>query len=159
LVAIFDHYPRLEGTVYIDGKPRAGEENARLLQRVRDSIANDRYWMFLPLIVENPAVHLDPVPPIEQGKYGRLQGFTAYSGESKAENRTLWTLYITPKGELVRTDVMVLHNPGPFQVLWGKWKQFGPVKIAQERVIPKASRSLLLEHIVINEPVDTEPPH
>jgi len=158
LVAILDHYPRLEGTVYIDGKPQSGEENTRLLQRVNDSIDNDRYWMFLPLLVENPAVRLDPAPPVEAGKYGKLQGFTAYSGENKAVNRTLWTLYVTPKGELVRTDVMVLRNPAPVVVLWEKWKQFGPVRIAQEHAIPKMNRSLLFEHVIINEPANTEPP-
>ena len=157
LVAIFDHYPRLEGTVYVDGKPQSGEENTRLLQRVNDSIDNDRYWMFLPLLIANPAVRLDPAPPVEE-KNGRLQGFTAYSGENKAENRTLWTLYLTPKGELVRSDVMILHNPAPAVVLWEKWKQFGPVRIALEHAIPKMNRALLFEHVVINKPVNTEPP-
>lgn len=159
LVAIFDHYPRLQGTVYIDGKPQTDAENARLLRRVNDSIDNDRYWMFLPLLIENQAVRLDPAPPVEEGKYGKLQGFTAYSGQNKAENRTLWTLYVTPKGELVRTDVMVLHNPAPVVVLWEKWKQLGPVRIALEHAIPKMNRSLLFERVVINEPVNTEPPH
>jgi len=46
LVAIY-RYPRLEGTVYIDGKPQS-RDDMRLLRRVNDSVKNDRYWMFLP---------------------------------------------------------------------------------------------------------------
>lgn len=156
LVAVY-HFPRLEGRVYIDGKPQSGDENTRLLQRVNDSVDNDRYWMFLPLLIDNPAVHLDPAPPVEQEGYGRLEGFTAWSGSNKAGNRTLWTLYITPKGELVRSDVSILRNPKPVTVLWGKWKQFGPVKIAQEHPIPGMKRGFF-EHIQINKPLKIEPP-
>jgi len=157
LVAIY-HFPRLEGTVYIDGKPLSGDENMRLLGRVNDSVANDRYFAFLPLIVNAPQVHLDPAPRVKEGKYGELQGFTAWSGTDKATNKTLWTLYITPKGELVRTDIVVLNGKGPVVVLWEKWKQFGPVRIAQEHRVPKMNRSFYHEHIEINKPVKIEAP-
>jgi hypothetical protein len=157
LVAIY-HFPRLEGTVYIDGKPLAGDENMRLLRRVNDSVQNDRYFAFLPLIVNNPVVHVDPAPAVTDEKYGKLEGFTAWSGKDKATNKTLWTLYLTPEGKLVRTDIMVLNAPGPFVVYWEKWKQFGPVKLPQEHVIPKMDRSFRHENIRINEPVKIEPP-
>ncbi len=157
LVAIFS-FPRLEGTVYIDGKPLSGEENRRLLRRVNDSVQNDRYFAFLPLIVNNPVVHADPAPPVTDEKYGKLEGFTAWSGKDKATNKTLWTLYLTPEGKLVRTDIVVLNAPGPFVVYWENWKQFGPVKVAQEHVIPKLDRAFRHENIRINEPVKIEPP-
>lgn len=157
LVAIY-HFPRLEGTVYIDGKPLAGEENMRLLRRVNDSVQNDRYFAFLPLIVNHPSVHADLAPPVKDEKYGELQGFTAWSGKEKATNRTLWTLYLTPKGEVVRTDIVVLNGKGPFVVYWENWKQFGPVKIAQKHVIPAMNRSFSHEHITVNKPVKIEPP-
>jgi len=53
---------------------------------------------------------------------------------------------------------MVLHNPAPVTVLWEKWKQFGPVRIAQEHVIPKMNRAFHFERIEINKPVRIEPP-
>jgi len=155
LVAVY-HFPRLEGTVYIDGKPLSGDENMRLLRRVNDSVANDRYFAFLPLIIAHPSVHLDLAPPVVDEKYGRLQGFTAWSGTDNATNRTLWTLYMTPKGELVRTDIKVLNSPGPLTVLWERWKQFGPVKVPQEHVIPKQNRAFYHEHITVNQPVKIE---
>jgi hypothetical protein len=157
LVAIY-RFPRLEGTVHIDGKPLSGEENARLLRRVNDSVANDRYFAFLPLIVNNPSVHVDLAPPVDDPKYGHLEGFTAWSGTDKATNRTLWTLYLTPRGELVRTDIVVLNGQGPLTVLWEKWKQFGPVRIPQEHYLPKLKRSFRHEHIQVNKPVKIEPP-
>jgi len=157
LVAIY-HYPRLEGTLYIDGKPLSGEENMRLLRRVNDSVENDRYFAFLPLIVNNPSIHLDLAPPVKDEKYGELHGFTAWSGRDKATNRTLWTLYLTPKGEFVRTDIVVLNGKGPVVVYWEKWGRFGPVKIAQEHIIPQMRRVFRHEHIKINEPVVIEPP-
>ncbi len=157
LVAIYS-YPRLEGTVYIDGKPLSGDENMRLLRRVNDSVENDRYFAFLPLIVNNPMIHVDPAPPVTDAKYGPLQGFTAWSGSDKAKNKTLWTLYLTPKGEFVRTDIVVLNGAGPVIVYWEKWKQFGPVRIAQEKVVPKMNRSFFHRNIIINRPVEIEPP-
>ncbi len=157
LVAIY-HFPRLEGTVYIDGKPLTGDENMRLLRRANDSVQNDRYFAFLPLIVNNPSIHVDLAPPVKDEKYGQLQGFTAWSGTDKATNKTLWTLYLTPKGEFVRSDIVVLNGKGPFVVYWENWKQFGPVRIAQEHVIPKMNRSFRHERIEINKPVRIEPP-
>ncbi|MFB3882256.1 MAG: hypothetical protein ACE149_13395 [Armatimonadota bacterium] len=157
LVAIY-HFPRLEGTVYIDGKPLSGEENMALLRRVNDSVQNDRYFAFLPLIVANPAVHADLAPPVKDEKYGELQGFTAWSGKVKATNRTLWTLYLTPKGELVRTDIVVLNGKGPFVVYWEDWKQFGPVKLPQKHVIPAMKREFRHENIRINQPLRIQPP-
>ena len=49
-------------------------------------------------------------------------------------------------------------NPGPITVLWEQWKQFGPVRIAQQHLIPKTHRVLRLERIRVNEPVKIEPP-
>jgi hypothetical protein len=158
LVAIFDHYPRLEGTVYIDGKPQSGEGNLQLLRRVNDSIDNDRYWAFVPLIIANPQIHVDLVAPVEVPGFGKVAGFTAWSGTNKAQNRTLWTLYVTPKGELARTDVMVLHNDKPVSVLPSKWQQFGPVKIALQHTVPAMHRGFEFQKVTIDKPVDTAPP-
>lgn len=157
LVAIY-RFPKLEGTVYIDGKSVSGDENVRLLRRVNDSVQNDRYFAFLPLIVGNPSIHVDLAPEVKDKKYGRLEGFTAWSGTDKATNKTLWTLYLEPDGKLVRTDIVVLNAPAPFVVYWEKWAKFGPVKIAQEHVSPSAHRSFRHEDIRINAPVKIAPP-
>ena len=158
LVVIFNHYPRLEGTAYIDGKPQTGDVNLQLLRRVNDSIDNDRYWAFVSHIIENPQIHLDPAAPVEVPGYGKVPGFTAWSGKDKATNNTLWTLYVTPKGQLVRTDVLVLHNPKPVAVLPSNWKQFGPVKIALKHDVPGMHRGFEFQKVAINKPVDTAPP-
>jgi hypothetical protein len=157
LVVIFNHYPRLEGTAYIDGKPQAGEVNLQLLRRVNDSIDNDRYWAFVPLIIENPLVHVDAAAPADVPGYGKVAAFTAWSGSDKATNKTVWTLYVTPKGELVRTDVLILHNRKPFAVFPTKWQQFGPVKIALRHDLPAMHRGFEFMKVAINKPVDTAP--
>jgi hypothetical protein len=158
LVAIY-RFPRLEGSVYIDGRPVSGAENAKLLARVDDRVRNARAWMFLPLFMASPRLNAKLVPDVDDAERGHLRGFEAWWGTERGDS-DVWTLYLDASGRLVRTDVWLrgsLNSP-PTIAYWDDWQQQGTVKIAGERTIPEASRRLVFENLQVNRRVNIEAP-
>jgi len=158
LVAIY-RFPRLEGSVYIDGRPVAGAENAKLLARVDDRVRNARAWMFLPLFMASPRLSAKLVPDVDDAEHGHLRGFEAWWGSERGDS-DVWTLYLDESGRLVRTDVWLQGslNTLPIIAYWDDWQQQGVVRIAGEHTIPEASRRLVFENLRVNGRVSIEAP-
>ncbi len=153
LVAIYE-FPRLVGTVYIDGQPLPEEENARILRRVHSRVMNERAWMFLPLFMGSPRFKAALLPPVEDPEYGRLRGFEGWWGEEPG-NGDVWALYLDREGRLVRTTVRLKHSlHRSTTVYWRDWQWHGPVRIARERLVPVSERRLVFENLLVNEPVE-----
>lgn len=152
LVAVY-RFPKLDGTVYIDGKPLQEPDNRRILRRVHSRVMNERAWMFLPFFLASPRLRAVRVDPIPDPRRGDLHGFEGFWGE-KLGDSDVWTVYLGPDGEVVRSDFRLKHSlEQSTTVLWSDWQWHGPVRIAGKRVMPGSGRQLLFEHIEVNEGV------
>jgi len=157
LVAIYA-FPRLDGTVYIDGQALSEPDNTRILRRVHSRVMNERAWLFLPLFMGSPRLHASLLQPVEDPRHGILHGFEGWWGEELGDS-DVWTMYMDEEGDLVRTDFRLQHNlASSTTVYWRDWEWYGPVRIAHERWIPVAGRRLIFENVRVNEPVEIQLP-
>jgi len=160
LVALY-HFPRVDGTVYIDGKPLAEPENTRILRRVHSRVMNERAWMFLPLLLGSTHPHLSPAPVAMDAEHGRLEGFEARWGAKRGDSDewTVYTIYRGLRREIVRTDHRLKHNlKVSTTAYWSDWQWHGPVRIAHKRFLPANGRTLLFTDVRVNQPVDVSAP-
>jgi hypothetical protein len=151
-VAIYG-FPRLEGTVYIDGRALPQPENARILRRAHSRVMNERAWMFLPLFVNSPAAHARLAADVDDPELGHLVGFEVYWGR-KGES-DIYAMHLNAARELVRTDYQLKHDlETSTTVYWRDWTRHGPVRIAHERYLPESGKRLLFADVEVNEPLE-----
>jgi hypothetical protein len=157
LVAVY-HFPRVDGTVYVDGNRLPEPDNARILRRVHSRVMNERAWMFLPSFMGSPRLNTRTVTPVSDPEHGRLEGFEGYWGEKPGDS-DVYTCYLAADGQLVRTDFRLKQSlDKSTTVLWREWKWFGPVRIAGERYLPQSGRRLIFDNLKVNEPVSVQAP-
>jgi hypothetical protein len=153
LLAVYS-FPRLEGTVYVDGRPLPEAENVRILRRVHSRVMNARAWMFLPLFMNSPTIRPHLLPEVGDPEFGRLKRLRVYWGE-KPSDSDVYTMCVDTAGELVRTDFQLKHDLSKSTtVYWRNWEWYGPVRIARERYLPASGRQLLFQNVKVNEPVE-----
>jgi monofunctional biosynthetic peptidoglycan transglycosylase len=152
LVAVY-RFPELDGTVYIDGKSLREPDNSRILRRVHSRVMNERAWMFLPFFLSSPRLRAVRVEPVTDPEWGKLHGFEGFWGEKRGDS-DVWTAYLGPDGELVRSDFRLKHSlERSTTAIWRDWRWYGPVRIAGERLMPESGRRLIFERIKVNEGV------
>lgn len=127
-----------QGKAWVDGKPLAGEELKKMLDRGYALFINDTYWLLMPAKLADPGVHvaLDGAADVNGSPCDRLKVTFDHVGLTPGD--TYWA-YVDRQSHLMTRWGMVLqaerakNDTTEVQYDWLDWKKVGPLTLATRK--------------------------
>lgn len=140
------------GDVYLNGKPAAGEEKKKWLERGYAAWVNDTYWLVMPYKLHDPGVTLiyDGEESLDGATYDKLK--LTFENVGLTPGDTYWA-YINRDTGLMDRWAYILESYEPdapaTHWVWYDWQEYGDIMLASGRRNPESGRELPLSDIAV----------
>ena len=154
--AVYFNVNTREGTAFVNGRPVAGDEKAKLLETAYGRFINDSYWLLAPWKVFDPGVQRT-----YDGEKPGPDGFVcdviklSFDGVGLTPKDVYW-LWVTRDGHQMLQWQYVLGGAAeePTTALWKDWRTFGGIRLSVEKVFPGHPRRILFENVAVSSSRD-----
>jgi len=124
-----------QGEAWLSGKPTAGEQQQKLLERGYSIWVNDTYWLLMPYKLRDPGVSLAYAGAARMGAARCDKISLTFEGVGLTPKDHYW-IYVDRDTHLVDGwDYILQDEKGPATHFdWTGWKACGRVQLAPERM-------------------------
>ena len=150
--AVYFNVDTREGTAFVNGRPVAGDEKAKLLETAYGRFINDSYWLLAPWKVFDPGVHREYAGE-KPGPDGSLCDVVKLSFEGVGMTpKDVYWLWITRDGRHMVQWQYVLCGDAevPTTALWKDWRTFGGISLSLEKPMMGRPRRILFENVAVS---------
>jgi len=120
------------------GAPLSGEELRKALESAHAWWVNDTYWLLMPYKMREPGVVLSHAGRAQDANGSWDKVLLTFEGVGLTPKDKYWVFVNTKTGLVDRWEFVLKGEktpPVPFD--WKGWKDYGRIKLADDRVNPK----------------------
>ena len=127
-----------DGAAWLDGKPLAGDEKKKYLEKGNAVWVNDTYWLLMPYKMKDPGVVLTDEGVVKE-QAATFEKLCLTFQEVGLTPKDRYWVYVNAETHLVQRWEYVLQGekPPPTRWEWSSWKRYGKVMLATDRTNAK----------------------